>query len=81
MSLATWQRKHIMADNLLSETSEDETPFNLGGASSSVYGWVQEANSVIKDVCNHVKLIEIADNPKVSLRILSSQLLQKGARI
>ena len=59
-----------MADSSVSDTSEEETPFNLGGTSGSVHGWVQEANSVIKDVCNHVKLIEIADNPKVSLIIL-----------
>ena len=55
-----------MADSSIPDTSEEETPFNLGSTSGSVHGWVQEANSVIKDVCNHVKVIEISDNPKVS---------------
>ena len=45
----------------------EEVPHNLGGFSDTEFGWEKEANAVIQDVHNHVKLICVADKIKVSL--------------
>ena len=59
------KKEIIMADDN-NENLGTEEIHELGGISGTELGWEKEADAVIQDVRNHVKLIRVAENLKVS---------------